>query len=112
MQLGLPLAPWYDATCRGYKRHIRYNKIQPFAATALLCLLQKNDPTFLPFLLSHGLNTFEHIFYTHKKVSLTCWLDDPIYLHGISYSVASYGLYRFFLLTLQSHLVLVAGTEA
>ena len=34
MQLGLPMAaPWYDATCRDYKRRIRWNKIhnQPFA---------------------------------------------------------------------------------
>jgi hypothetical protein len=33
MQLGLPMAPWYDATCRDYKRRIRRNKIhnQPFA---------------------------------------------------------------------------------
>jgi hypothetical protein len=26
MQLGLPMAPWYDATCRDYKRRIRWNK--------------------------------------------------------------------------------------
>jgi len=26
MQLGLPMAPWYDATCRDYKRRIRGNK--------------------------------------------------------------------------------------
>ena len=33
MQLGLPMAPWYDATCRDYKRRIRWNKKhnQPFA---------------------------------------------------------------------------------
>jgi len=24
MQLGLPMAPWYDATCRDYKRRIRW----------------------------------------------------------------------------------------
>jgi hypothetical protein len=26
MKLGLPMAPWYDATCRDYKRRIRGNK--------------------------------------------------------------------------------------
>ena len=26
MQLGLPMAPWYDATCRDYKRRIRWNR--------------------------------------------------------------------------------------
>ena len=26
MQLGLPMAPWYAATCRDYKRRIRRNK--------------------------------------------------------------------------------------
>jgi len=26
MQLGLPMAPWYDATCRDHKRRIRWNK--------------------------------------------------------------------------------------
>ena len=33
MQLGLPMAPWYDATCRDYERRIRWNKKhkQPFA---------------------------------------------------------------------------------
>jgi hypothetical protein len=33
MQLGLPMAPWYDATCHDYKRRIRRNKKhnQPFA---------------------------------------------------------------------------------
>jgi hypothetical protein len=33
MQLGLPMAPWYDATCRDYKRRIRWEKkhSQPFA---------------------------------------------------------------------------------
>jgi hypothetical protein len=32
MQLGLPMAPWYDATCRDYKRRIRWKKQhnQPF----------------------------------------------------------------------------------
>jgi hypothetical protein len=33
MQLGLPMAPWYDATCRDYKRRISWKKQhnQPFA---------------------------------------------------------------------------------
>jgi len=33
MQLGLLMAPWYDAMCRDYKRRIRWNKKhnQPFA---------------------------------------------------------------------------------
>jgi len=33
MQLGLPMAPWYDALCRDYKRRIRWNKKhnEPFA---------------------------------------------------------------------------------
>ena len=33
VQLGLPKAPWYNATCRDYKRRIRWNKKhnQPFA---------------------------------------------------------------------------------
>jgi len=33
MQLGLPMASWYDATCHDYKRSIRWNKKhnQPFA---------------------------------------------------------------------------------
>ena len=37
MQLGLPMAPWYDATCRDYKRRIRWNKKhnQPFAELQL-----------------------------------------------------------------------------
>ena len=39
------------------------------------------------------------------------YLDNLIYLHGISYSVANCGLDKFFLLTLQSHPVLVEGTE-
>jgi len=26
MQLGLPMAPWYDATRRDYKKRIRWNK--------------------------------------------------------------------------------------
>jgi hypothetical protein len=32
MQLGLPMAPWYDATCRDYERRIRWKKQnnQPF----------------------------------------------------------------------------------
>ena len=48
----------------------------------------------------------------HKRVFLTCYLDDPTYLHGISYSVTSYDLDKFFLLTLQSHPALMAGTGA
>ena len=37
MQLGLPMAPWYDATRRDYKRRIRRNKKhnQPFAELQL-----------------------------------------------------------------------------
>ena len=33
MQLGLPMAPWYDATCRDYKRRIRWKRQhnRPFA---------------------------------------------------------------------------------
>ena len=33
MQLGLPMVPWYDATCRDYKWHIRWSNKhnQPFA---------------------------------------------------------------------------------
>ena len=33
MQLGLPMAPWYDATCRDYKGRIRWKRQhnQPFA---------------------------------------------------------------------------------
>ena len=47
-----------------------------------------------------------------KKVLLTYYyLDNLIYLHGISYSVANCGLEKFFLLTLQYHPVLVEGTE-
>ena len=48
----------------------------------------------------------------HKRVFLTCYLDDPTYLHVISYSVTSYDLDKFFLLTLLSHPALVAGTGA
>jgi len=72
--------------------------------------LQLNVLTSLPFLLSHGLSTFNHILCIPKKVLLTYYLDNLIYLHGISYSVANCGLDKFFLLTLQSHPVLVEGT--
>ena len=68
--------------------------------------------TFLLFLLSHGLSTFNHILCNHKRAFLTCYLDDPAYLHGISYSVTSYDLDKFLLLTLQFHPALVAGTGA
>jgi hypothetical protein len=47
----------------------------------------------------------------YKRACLTCYLDDPTFLHVISYSVTSYDLDKFFLLTLQSHPVLVAGKE-
>ena len=70
-----------------------------------------NVLTSLPFLLNHGLNTFNHILCNPKKVLLTYYLDNLIYLHGISYSVANCDLDKFFLLTLQSHPVLVEGTE-
>jgi hypothetical protein len=63
-------------------------------------------------LLSHGLSTFNHILYNHKRAFLTCYLDDRTYLHGISYSVTSYDLDNFLLLTLQFHPALVAGTGA
>jgi hypothetical protein len=39
----------------------------------------------------------------HKRAFLTCYLDDPTYLHGISYLVTSYDLDKFLLLTLQFH---------
>ena len=68
--------------------------------------------TFLLFLLSHGLSTFNHILCNHKRAFLTCYLDDPTYLHGISYLVTSYDLDKFLLLTLQFHPALVAGTGA
>ena len=48
----------------------------------------------------------------HKRALLTCYLDDPTYLHGISYSVTSYDLDKFLLLTLQFQLALVAGIGA
>ena len=48
----------------------------------------------------------------HKRALLTCYLDDPTNLHGISYSVTSYDLDKFLLLTLQFHLALVAGIGA
>ena len=47
----------------------------------------------------------------NKRAFLTCYLDNPAYLLGISYSMTSYDLDKFFLLTLQSHPVLVEGTE-
>ena len=75
--------------------------------------LQTNDLTFLPFLLSRGLSTFNHVLCDPKTAFLTSYLDNPTrYLHGISYSVTSYDLDNLFLLTLQSHPVLVAGTGA
>jgi len=45
----------------------------------------------------------------HKRALLTCYLDDPTYLHGISYSVTSYNLDKFLL---RFHPALVAGTGA
>ena len=71
-----------------------------------------NVLTSLPFLLNHGLNTFNHILCNPKKVLLTYYLDNLIYLHGISYSVTSYDLDKFLLPTLQFHPALVAGTGA
>ena len=68
--------------------------------------------TFLPFLLSRGLSTFNHILSNSKRAFLTCYLDDLAYLHGISYSVTSYDLDKFLLQTLQFHPALVAGTGA
>ena len=76
------------------------------------CWLQTNGLTLLLSLLSHGLSTFNHILCYHKRAFLTCCLDDPIEPHGISYSVTSYDLDKFFLLTLQLHPALVAGTGA
>ena len=73
------------------------------------CLLHYFACLFLS-LLSHGLSTFNHILCNHKRAFLTCCLDDPIYLHGISYSAISYDLDKFLLLTLQFHLALVAGS--
>ena len=49
--------------------------------------LRTNGLTFLLFLLSHGLSTFNHILCNHKWAFLTCYLDDPTFLHGISYSM-------------------------
>ena len=57
----------------------------------------------------------EHLqshFVKHKWAFLACYLDDPTYLHGISYLVTSYDLNKFFLLIFQSHPALVAGTGA
>ena len=74
--------------------------------------LRTNSLTFLLFLLSRELSTFNHILCNHNRAFLTCYLDDPTHLHGISYSVTSYKLDKFFLLTLQFHPALVAGTGA
>ena len=74
--------------------------------------LQTNSLTFLLFLLSHGLNTFNFMLCNHKWAFLTCYLDDPTYLHGLSYSVTRYDLDKIFLLALQSHPALVAGSGA
>ena len=60
---------------------------------------------------SWTLSTFNLILCNHKRALLTCYLDDPTCLHGISYSVTSYDLDKF-ILTLQFHLALVAGTGA
>ena len=57
--------------------------------------LRTNGLTFLLFLLSHGLSTFNHILCNHKRVFLLCYLDDPTHLHVISYSVTSYDLDKF-----------------
>ena len=79
-------------------------------STKVYCWLRTNGLTLLLSLLSHGLSTFNHILCYHKRAFLTCCLDDPIEPHGISYSVTSYDLDQFLLLTLQFHPALVAGT--
>ena len=76
----------------------------------LMTVNKRSD--ILPFLLSHRLSTFNHILCNHKRAFLTYYLDDPTYLDGISFSVTSYDLDKFFLLTSQSHPALVTGTGA
>jgi len=55
---------------------------------------------------------FQFRLCNHKRALLTCYLEDPTNLHGIIYSVTSYDLDKFLLLTLQFHPALVAGTGA
>ena len=81
-------------------------------STKVYCWLRTNGLTLLLSLLSHGLSTFNRILCNHKRVFLTCYLEDPTYLHGISYSVTGYDLDKFLLLTLQFHPALVAGPGA
>ena len=141
MQLGLPMAPWYDATCRDYKRRIRWNKKhnQPFAelqlpaekkqfkkemADEMVGLTDARSPEVYKLLTANKLSDtspisaemwtehFQFRLCNHKRALLTCYLEDPTNLHGIIYSVTSYDLDKFLLLTLQFHPALVAGTGA
>ena len=145
MQLGLPIAPWYDATSRDYKRRIRWKKHnQPFAemqqqyttycrlrkkqykkekADEMVGLIDTRSPKVYELMTAikrtdispiSAESWTEHLqshLCNNKRAFLTCYLDNPAYLLGISYSMTSYDLDKFFLLTLQSHPVLVEGTE-
>ena len=135
MQLGLPIAPWYDATSRDYKRRIRWKKQhnQPFAelqqqyttycrlrkkqskkekADEMVGLIDTSSPKVYELMtaIKHtdispisAESWTEHLqshFVQPQEVLLTYYLDNLIYLHGISYSEANCGLDKFFLLTL------------
>ena len=132
MQLGLPMAPWYDATCRDCKRRIRWKKQhnQSFAelqqqyttycrlrkkqfkkekADEMVGLIDTRSPKVYKWPMTAIKRTdispisaeswTEHLqsplLCNHKRVFLTCYLDDPTYLHVISYSVTSYDLDNF-----------------
>jgi len=107
-----PTAGWGKNNLKKRRQMRWLNSLTLAAQRCTSWWLQLNVLTFLLFLLSHGLSTFNHILCNPKKVLLTYYLDNYyIYLHGISYSVANCGLDKFFLLTLQSHPVLVEDTE-
>jgi hypothetical protein len=106
-----PTAGWGKNNLKKRKQMRRLDSLTLAAQRCTDWWLRLNVLTSLPFLLSHGLSTFNHILCNPKKVLLTYYLDNLIYLHSISYSVANCGLDKFFLLTLQSHPVLVEGTE-
>ena len=68
-----------------------------------LLIVNKRSDTSPISAESWTLSTFNLILCNHKRALLTCYLDDPTCLHGISYSVTSYDPDKFSLLTLQSH---------